>query len=100
MPVVPQLKFTEAAARDLADIAAWIAKDASPERTALIIERIHRTSEQVAYMPRIGRTRFDIAGNPQSYPVRPWRILYRTTDDGIVVLRVIDCRRDLAQITI
>jgi plasmid stabilization system protein ParE len=75
----------------------WIADDAREGRAEAILRRIHGTIETVATMPGKGRVRHDLPGEPQSFAIYPWLVLYQPLPerDGIIVLRVIDGRRDV-----
>jgi len=85
------------AERDLDALFDWIARDSGVDRAEAILRRIDETLELVATMPRIGRVRHDLDGEPRTFAVWPWVIVYEplSTGQGIVVWRVIDGRRDL-----
>jgi toxin ParE1/3/4 len=46
----------------------------------------------------LGRRRFDFKGDPYSFTVAPWLIIYEPLPDGvgIYILRILDSRRDIA----
>jgi plasmid stabilization system protein ParE len=64
-----------------------------------VLRRIEQTIGLVATMPRIGRVRHDLDGQPHTFAIWPWLIVYEPlpTGNGIVVWRVIDGRRDLPE---
>ncbi len=85
------------AERDLDTSFDWIATDSGVDRADAILRRIDETLELIAAMPRVGRVRHDLDGEPRTFAVWPWVIVYepRPTGPGIVVWRIIDGRRDL-----
>lgn len=93
----PQIVLSLTAERDLTSLFDWIAADSGVERAEAILRRIEHTLELVAAMPRIGRVRYDLDGEPRTFTVWPWIVIYEPLpqDDGIVVWRVVDGRRDL-----
>jgi len=97
----PRIAFALDAARDLDLLFDWIAQDAGEGRAEAVLLRIHGAIETLAGMPNMGRIRHDLAGEPQSFAVFPWLVLYRplSASDGVMVLRVIDGRRDVPRHT-
>jgi plasmid stabilization system protein ParE len=93
----PRIAFTVDARRDLDLLHDLIADDAGEGRAEAILRRIHGTIETIAAMPGMGRVRYDLPGQPQSFAIFPWLVLYQPLPerDGITVLRVIDGRRDV-----
>jgi plasmid stabilization system protein ParE len=85
------------AERDLDMLFDWIAQDSGVERAEAILRRIDETLELIATMPRVGRVRADLDGEPRTFAVWPWVIVYEplSTGQGIVIWRVVDGRRDL-----
>ena len=57
-------------------------------------------TDRLAFMPNAGRVRPDLLGSPHTFLVQSWRLFYRprTQLDGIVVIRIIDTRRDMDSI--
>jgi toxin ParE1/3/4 len=95
--VRPQIVLSLDAERDLEALFDWIADDSGVDRAEAILRRIDETLELLASMPRIGRVRHDLDGEPRTFAVWPWVIVYEplSTGDGVVVWRVVDGRRDL-----
>lgn len=95
--VRPQVVLSLDAERDLDALFDWIARDSGVDRAEAILRRIDETLALVAALPRIGRVRRDLDGEPRTFAVWPWVILYEPlrAGDGIVVFRVVDGRRDL-----
>jgi len=93
LPIVLSLD----AERDLDVLFDWIAHDSGVDRAEAILRRIDETLEHLAALPRIGRVRRDLDGEPRTFAVWPWVIVYEplTIGPGIVVWRIVDGRRDL-----
>ena len=100
MAAHPTIHFARRARRDIAEIYAWIAADASKERAEIITSRIDAAISQVALFPFLGRAHSDFPGDPRSHQIRPWQIIYQPlpTGKGITVIRVLDSRRDVANV--
>ena len=95
----PRIVLSQDAERDLDALFDWIASDSGVDRAEAVLRRIDETLTLVAGMPRIGRVRRDLDGEPRTFAVWPWVIVYEplTTGVGIVVWRVVDGRRDLPE---
>jgi toxin ParE1/3/4 len=85
------------AERDLDLLFDWIARDSGVDRAEAILRRIDQTLDLIADTPRIGRVRHDLDGEPRTFAIWPWVVIYEPFSTGkrIVVWRVIDGRRDL-----
>jgi toxin ParE1/3/4 len=94
----PTVVRSPSAQRDIRGIYLWIASDNGAERAEAIMARLNRASERLAKRPHLGRFRPDLAGDPHSFSVRPWTIVYRPLADGngIIILRILDNRRNVA----
>ena len=94
---MPRLVLSLEAERDLDELFDWIARDSSVERADAVISRIGETLDLLTDMPLIGRVRRDLDGDPRSFAVWPWVIIYEplAAQLGIAVWRVIDGRRDV-----
>lgn len=91
---MPTVLFTETARQDMREIARWIASEnrkAAREWVAAIGQRC----DLLARHPLLGRVRPDLSIDARAFPYRNYLIFYDTTDAGIVVLHVIDARRDI-----
>jgi plasmid stabilization system protein ParE len=93
----PRLVLSLSAERDLDALFDWIARDSGVNRAEAILRHIGETLERLAAMPRIGRVRHELDGEPRTFAVWPWVIVYEPLSDeaGVVVWRVLDGRRDL-----
>jgi toxin ParE1/3/4 len=88
---------TARAEQDLIDI--WFAVSAGSERAAdATIDRIERAFETLADSPLIGAPRDDLRQGLRHVVVRPYLILHRASRSRVVIVRVIDGRRDLMRI--
>jgi len=88
------------AERDLADLFDYIAQDSGVQRAELVLRRIERTLDTLADWPFIGRVRPELDGEPRSFSVWPWIVIYgpQPSGRGIYVWRVLDGRRDLPRV--
>lgn len=87
------------AERDLDELFDHIARDSGLPRADAVRQRLEGIIALLAGSPGMGRLRRDLPLDPptHSFAVYPWVILYDplADDEGILVLRVIDGRRDL-----
>ena len=86
------------ARKDIRELYVWIVEDSGLERAEQVIARIEATVQRLAKRPLSGRSRPDLEGEPRSFSVAPWLIVYEPLKDGtgIHLLRIIDSRRDVA----
>jgi plasmid stabilization system protein ParE len=95
---MPQHVFYSRQGRnDLLEIENFIAARDGELRAEAVVSRIQRTLDRLAFMPNAGRVRSDLLGSPHTFLVQSWRIFYRprTKLDGILVIRILDTRRDI-----
>lgn len=98
---LPRIDLAEKARGDLRDIEAWIAEHDGETHAAGVVERIWKTMNNLAFMPGMGRRdRSYLEEGARMFPVVPWIIIYEPLpdDEGILVQRILDGRRDLAAI--
>jgi len=90
--------WTEAAARDLEDIIAFIAAD-SPGNARAVLARIKERAAALETHPARGRVVPELAlfgfATWRELIVKPHRLIYRVEEDRVFVLAVLDGRRDL-----
>jgi plasmid stabilization system protein ParE len=96
-----RVRWTEAARVDLELIVDFIAAD-SVENAVAVLDRLEERAEALRLAAERGR------GVPELQVVdvlqyrelieRPWRIIYRIEPDQVVVLAVLDGRRDLGSL--
>ena len=96
-----QVVWTEGAARDLTDIAVWIARE-SPADARRLLKRIRNRSRTLATTPSRCRVVPELVefGIHQFRELitRPYRLVYRVQADRVFVLAVLDSRRDLEDV--
>lgn len=98
--MAPRIVRSLDAERDLIELFDYIAIETGVDDAEAVLRRIERTLDNLALFPRIGRIRADLNGSPRIFSVRPWLVVYEPSDDGsgIVVWRVVDGRRDVANL--
>jgi toxin ParE1/3/4 len=71
---------------------------AARARADSVIQRLDAAIARLSKRPRLGRRRYDFKGEPLGFTVAPWLVLYEplSNETGILVLRILDTRRDLA----
>jgi toxin ParE1/3/4 len=97
MGVQTAVKSPEAL-RDFRRIYAWIASNSGEARAEAVLRRLDEAAGRLARRPRLGRRRMDFKGDPYSFSVPPWLIVYDPLPDGngIYILRILDNRRNVA----
>ena len=96
--VAPTVVRSRKAAVDAEDVFIWIARRDGEVRARDAIFRIERALERLAARPRLGRVRTDFKNEPRSFSIPPWLVVYQplAEERGILVLRILDSRRDIA----
>ncbi|PVM90743.1 type II toxin-antitoxin system RelE/ParE family toxin [Caulobacter endophyticus] len=94
----PIVVHSREAQRDFRRLYAWIAHDGGKARARRVLGRLDHAIEKLARRPRLGPVRSDFDGQPRSFSVPPWLIVYEPLSDGagIQVLRILDSRQDIA----
>ena len=79
-------------------IYAWIASGGGELRAEINLRRLDAVIRRLAKRPRLECRRFDFQGDPCSFSVPPWLIVYEPLSEGngIHVLRILDSRRNIA----
>ena len=89
--------WTEEAARDLEDIARYIARD-SPGNARRVMKRLRDRGDSLSSLPERGRIVPELLDlglrDWRELIVRPWRIVYRISEGTVIVEVVFDARRD------
>lgn len=90
-----QARFSQDAAADLLDIAAFIARD-NPSAAREWLSAVHDRCQSLARHPHSGELRpgFGVAGC-RSVTVGVYVIFFRPGDDGVEIARVLHGSRDL-----
>lgn len=89
---------TPVARRDLNSIFDWIADDSGSRRARAVLERMEQAFGRLAIFPGMGPVHPEYAGSPRVFPISPWMIVYKQLDDCVLILRVVDGRRDLSAV--
>ena len=89
--------FAPAAAADLIDIYDFIAADNRSAAGALI-DRFERQAAMLAAQPGLGRARPELRPDLRSLAIGRCVLFFRSSEDGLEVVRVLHGMRDLARI--
>jgi toxin ParE1/3/4 len=92
-----RLVITPQAARDIEDIGDYIAQH-NPTAARKLIERINGVFHGLSFNPLLGIARTEIREGMRSFPIGHYLILYRVDAEEILIVRLIDARRDLKNI--
>ena len=93
-----EVTWTAQAERDLEEIILYIAEH-SPDNALRILENIQQNASDLKSLPERGRhlPELKLLGNKSYREIisRPWRIIYRIEQKRVLVVAVLDARRDL-----
>lgn len=94
----PSIERSFGARRDVKQLALWIGRESGVARARSVAERLEAAFQLLARRPHLGRVRRDFVGEPRSFSVAPWLIVYEPLENnsGIHLLRILDSRRDIA----
>jgi len=95
---VRTVRFTRQAREDLLDLWSYIAERSSEATADKVYDRIEQGCQILKQNPQIGRARPEIAEDARALVIDHWLALYRLTDDGVQIVRIIAGVRDLALI--
>lgn len=88
------VRFRPAAEADLAEIQDYIARD-NPLAARLFVDSLQVRCRVIAAMPSIGRPRYDLMSGLRAITLDDYLVFYGTTDDDVVIERIIHGRRDI-----
>jgi toxin ParE1/3/4 len=94
---VTELRFSDHAERDLAEIVSFIARD-NPAAAAQFVERLQEHCQLLTAYPLVGRARDELAPGLRSLPFGRYVIFYRALDDGAEIVCVLHGARDIRRI--
>ena len=94
---MPLVQRTAQADEDLIDLWVYIAQD-NPDAADHLLDEFENKFALLAGQPRLGAARSDIAPGLRHFPAGNYLILYRETDDGIEVVRVVHGARRLSNL--
>jgi toxin ParE1/3/4 len=87
-------RLSDPAELDLAELWFHIARD-SPTAADRLVRRILDTCDVLAQRPFAGELYEKFGPDTRIFTVRPYVIVFRPSDDGIEVMRVVHGARDL-----
>jgi len=94
------VRWSDAAQRDLDDIVDYIAADSTINAEA-VLDRLYGQAQSLEQFAERGRRLPELAGRRRSghanwreLVVRPWRMVYAIEGATVLVLAVVDSRRD------
>ncbi len=98
-----RVEWSRAASTDLLNIIDYISED-STNVAISIFEKIRSKCETLNQSPKRGRVVHELKEygifSYHELIVKPWRIIYRISDNKVYVLAVIDARRNIEDILI
>lgn len=83
---------------DLADIWRYYANAAGPAVADKIARELAASSQTLERFPHAGRGRDEVRPQLRSIVVSPFVIFYRSTEDTVQIVRVLDGRRDIDEL--
>ena len=93
---VSRVRFTARAREDLLEI--WVA--VATRNSEAVADRVYDRIENLCHLledhPQLGRARPEIHPEARSIVVERWLALYRITEEGTQIVRVLDGARDLS----
>jgi toxin ParE1/3/4 len=90
--------YTRRAREDLLDIWVYIEPRNSEAVADAVYDSIEQACELLKLHPRLGPSRCEIAADARALVVERWLALYRVTEYGVQVVRIVDQVRDLTKI--
>ncbi|MBL7050485.1 MAG: type II toxin-antitoxin system RelE/ParE family toxin [Nitrospira sp.] len=98
-----RVEWSRAASTDLLNIIDYISEDSTTAAIS-IFEKMRSKCETLSQSPERGRVVPELKeygiSSYHEIIVKPWRIIYRVSDNKIYVLAVIDSRRNIEDILI
>ena len=89
-----QVRKTPQAFAGLDAAAAYIALD-NPQAALRFLDSLEARMDLLAGSPGMGRLRADLGAGLRAFPVESTLIIYRQTENGIEVVRVLHAARDI-----
>jgi toxin ParE1/3/4 len=89
-PVIRSVQAEE----DLLEIWDYVADD-DPDAADALLRKIAAAMQMIAENPEAGRLRLELAPDIRSFGVGKYLIFYRSTEGGILVVRILHGARDL-----
>jgi toxin ParE1/3/4 len=95
---VRRVRFTARAREDLLDIWLYVAEHSSEAVADRIYDSIESGCDRLKEHPQLGRSRPEIHEEARSLVIDRWLALYRITESGAQIVRIVDGARDIATI--
>jgi toxin ParE1/3/4 len=93
------LGLSEVAREDLKSIGRYIGEGQHrPSTAAMIMREISSHCDHLARLPYTGTARPDLDDSLRIASWKRWVIVFRPSEDGVDVLRIVDGSRDFAQL--
>lgn len=89
-------RLSPRALADLEEIAGYVATE-NPQAAARLLVAIERRCQQLVSQPWLGVARDDIGPGIRYLVAGRYLALYRVTDDGVVILRLLHVRRRIGR---
>lgn len=84
---------------DLETLALHVAREGGrPIAAEKVVRDIKARCDGYAEHPMMGEACASIAPDVRRFTVKRWVVFYRPTEDGIVVLRIVDGARDISRL--
>lgn len=92
------MRWSQDAERDLEGIVDYIATE-SPLNALRVFDRLHEQARKLEAFPERGRRVPEIPADSEprlrELVIAPWRLIYAVNADAVLVVAVVDCRRDI-----
>lgn len=88
-------RLTARARQDIRAILRSSLKRFGPDQQEEYADRLEQALARIAEFPHLGRERDDLGAGQRTQPVAEPVIVYRPLHDGVLVVRVLDARRDV-----
>ena len=94
MAAAKRLFWSPSSRRDLIEIYGYFSRVASDEVAEQLLLEIEAAVERLKASPLIGTPRFEILPDHRAIYTHPYTILYRLTNEGVEISRVVHERRE------
>lgn len=93
------VRYTLQAREDLLDIWLYLAGHVSQAIADQMFDAIEKACHELARYPELAQRRPEIAEDARALVIERWLALYRITENGVQIVRILDGARDLNAIT-
>jgi toxin ParE1/3/4 len=92
------ITMTEGAEKDITQIYQYIANHDCVENADYVLDELTRLVDDLAYFPAKGKLPSELEGineeNIRQASFKPYRVLYRIEEKNVVIMMIIDGRRN------